>query len=115
MKEGNFIHPPKRAPNETIRAERHQIRKYHSSFGIRGENQKRPGYPAGYMHGTTGYFDYGAVQFPYGMTDPAKIIFFNRQDVTEKVFMGYINAEERSYEQRFDEVTKSTSYPHLHL
>ena len=49
------------------------------------------------------------------MTDPAKIVFFNRQDVTEIVFMEYINAEERSYERRFDEVTKSTSYPHLHL
>lgn len=43
--------------------------------------------PLTVMHGTTGYFDYGAVQFPYGMTDPAKIIFFNRQDVTEIVFM----------------------------
>ena len=71
--------------------------------------------PLTVMHGTTGYFDYGAVQFPYGMTDPAKTIFFNRPDVTEIVFMGYINAEERSYERRFDEVTKSTSYPHLHL
>ena len=71
--------------------------------------------PLTVMHRTTGYFDYGAVQFPYGMSDPAKIIFFNRQDVTEIVFMGYINAEERSYEQKFDEVTKSTSYPHLHL
>ncbi len=31
------------------------------------------------------------------MTDPAKNVFFNRPDVTEIVFMGYINAEEQSY------------------
>lgn len=71
--------------------------------------------PLTVMNGTTGYFDYGAVQFPYGMTYPAKTIFFNRPEVTEKVFMGYINAEEQSYERSFDEVTKSTDYPHLHL
>ncbi|UQS83401.1 DUF4176 domain-containing protein [Bombilactobacillus thymidiniphilus] len=63
----------------------------------------------------TGYFDYSAVLYPDGVEDPQDFIFFNREDIAELLFKGFVNAEESEFAQHYDQLVNDSGYPKLHI
>ncbi|MDR1017220.1 MAG: DUF4176 domain-containing protein [Lachnospiraceae bacterium] len=51
------------------------------------------------------YYDYGAALFPRGAD---KIYYFNKEIISEVLFEGYINSDEKKYEDEYDEIVKKS-------
>lgn len=66
-------------------------------------------------NGELGYFDYAAVVYPEGLNDDNEFVFFNREDVAEVYFFGYINADEQLFEEQYDDLVKESGYKKLSL
>lgn len=67
------------------------------------------------VDGTTGYFDYAAVSCPEGLVDASQMLFFNREDVKDVVFVGFRDAREQFFAEHYDQVVSATPYPKLHV
>lgn len=62
-----------------------------------------------------GYYDYGACLYPEGLVESGiNEYFFNDEDVDEIVFKGFVNDEEKEYEERLLEINKN-QYTHFKL
>lgn len=57
-----------------------------------------------------GYFDFGAVALPLGLIND-QLIFFNREDVEEVLFVGYIDRRFQEFLSHYDEMVENISYP----
>ncbi|MBT1174505.1 DUF4176 domain-containing protein [Bifidobacterium sp. LC6] len=60
--------------------------------------------------GHRGYFDYAAVVYPQGLVDSRRVLFFNREDVADVVFVGFVDDVERGFEQRYDDLVAAGGY-----
>lgn len=59
--------------------------------------------------GAQGYFDFGAVTLPLGLVNQ-NIIFFNKEDIDEVLFIGYIDRRFQEFLSRYDEEVGKISY-----
>ena len=57
-----------------------------------------------------GYFDYSAVLYPIGIEDVKNFAFFNREDIAEIVYLGYVNADEQVYCENYDSIIAKSGY-----
>jgi len=60
--------------------------------------------------GKQGYFDFGAVPLPIGLSSQ-ELIFFNKEDVKEVIFVGYIDRRFQEFLSQYDEMVAGISYP----
>ena len=65
--------------------------------------------PVTEKNGTQGYFDFGAVTLPLGLVNQ-NIIFFNKEDIDEVLFIGYIDRRFQEFLSRYDEEVGKISY-----
>ena len=65
--------------------------------------------PVTEKNGTQGYFDFGAVTLPLGLVNQ-NIIFFNKEDIDEVLFIGYIDRRFQEFLSRYDEEVGRISY-----
>ena len=64
--------------------------------------------------GETGYFEYSAVVYPNGMEDSDQILFFNREDIEEVVYTGYVDDKERDLQDQIKkQIDDGIDYPKL--
>lgn len=64
--------------------------------------------------GAIGYFDYSACMYPVGMIGEA-IIYFNKEDIEEICFEGYVDEQETEFQKIMQEEIKKTEYPKLQV
>lgn len=69
-------------------------------------------FPVTTLDGQTGYFDFGAVTLPSGLTGK-ELIFFNKEDIERPVFVGYVDVTFQDLLQRYDELIADIPYPRL--
>ena len=62
--------------------------------------------------GKQGYFDFGAVSLPLGLINQ-NIIFFNKEDIDEVLFFGYIDRRFQDFLSRYDEEVSKITYDHF--
>jgi hypothetical protein len=67
------------------------------------------------QNGRQGYFDYVAVPYPDGVPEPDEYLFFNREDVYEVEYFGYINADEQVFAENYDDLIAKAGYPKLSI
>ncbi|AYG00461.1 DUF4176 domain-containing protein [Lactococcus allomyrinae] len=67
------------------------------------------------MDGERGYFDYAAVRSSLGLIKADEIYFFNRENVEEAKFVGYIDAREQLFQDNAEDFSKNITLPHLKL
>lgn len=60
--------------------------------------------------GVIGYFDYAACVYPQGQTDQ-QAYFFNQEDIEEIYFKGYIDEQEKAFQEKYEEEIKKVPYP----
>lgn len=61
------------------------------------------------QNGVTGYLDYVACLYPVGLS--SKTFYFNREDIKDIIFVGYIDDKELKYQQLYLEM--EFEYPKL--
>ncbi len=66
--------------------------------------------PLSNENGVIGYYDYGACLYPDGQTNQ-DIYFFNREDIANVVFEGYVDDMEIEYRKKYEEQIKNINYP----
>ena len=62
--------------------------------------------------GKQGYFDFGAVSLPLELINQ-NIIFFNKEDIDEVLFFGYIDRRFQDFLSRYDEEVSKITYDHF--
>ncbi|MBP2624065.1 DUF4176 domain-containing protein [Streptococcus oricebi] len=65
--------------------------------------------PLAELNGEKGYFDFGAASLPSGFTGE-NFLFFNKEDVTEIVFLGYVDLAFQELLQKYDKVIAEKGY-----
>ena len=60
--------------------------------------------------GKQGYFDFGAVPLPIGLSSQ-ELIFFNKEDIEEVLFVSYIDCRFQEFLSQYDEMVAGISYP----
>lgn len=63
------------------------------------------------QNGQVAYFDYGSVTIPQGMSTPDQVYFFNRENVEQVIFEGYVNEEEKVFASQYDENISNCGFP----
>ncbi|AXJ12898.1 DUF4176 domain-containing protein [Streptococcus pluranimalium] len=61
-----------------------------------------------------GYFDFAGTTLPIGLLGD-KILFFNKEDIEEVVFVGYIDISFQELDQRYDELVDKIEYPRFSI
>lgn len=64
------------------------------------------------LEGQKGYFDYGGIAFPQGMTDE-KIFFFNKEDIQQVIFVGYTDVTFQKMLDNYDDLISEIPYKKL--
>lgn len=67
-------------------------------------------FPAVAINQKNGYFDFGGVPLPIGLSSK-NVVFFNLDDISEILFVGYIDKEFQGFMARYDELVGSIKYP----
>ncbi|WP_167630348.1 DUF4176 domain-containing protein [Listeria valentina] len=57
------------------------------------------------------FYDYGAVLIPQGMISPEAVYFFNRENVSQVLFKGFLNEEEREFAEQYDQMIEENEVP----
>ena len=60
--------------------------------------------------GVQGYFDFGGVTLPVGLIDQ-RLIFFNKEDIEEVLFVGYIDRRFQDFLIQYNENIEKITYP----
>lgn len=63
-------------------------------------------------NGVIGYYDYGACLYPEGQAD-STTSFFNKEDIEDIFFEGYIDEDEEKIRESFEEKLANVTYPRL--
>lgn len=72
-------------------------------------------YPLTQEDSEVGYYDYGACLYPEGLVESGvNEYFFNGEDIDKIVSKGFVNNEEKEYEEKLLKVNKD-QYIHFHL
>ncbi|MEX2805411.1 DUF4176 domain-containing protein [Streptococcus sp. H31] len=61
-------------------------------------------------NGKEGYFDFGAVPLSLGVISQ-ELAFFNREDIEEILFLGYIAASFQQISTNYDDLIEQIDYP----
>ncbi|MBM7643054.1 DUF4176 domain-containing protein [Streptococcus loxodontisalivarius] len=69
-------------------------------------------FPVTEKNGERGYFDFGAVPLPLGVTNE-QTAFFNKEDIEEVVFVGYIDIHFQQLTENYDAIVSGIEYPKL--
>lgn len=64
--------------------------------------------------GTIGYFDYAGCLHPVGQNGQ-QTFFFNKEDIEEIFFEGYIDEQEEKYQEIYGKEMKKVTYPKLSI
>src|SRR5699024_11286425 len=64
--------------------------------------------------GVIGYFDYFACIYPTGLTDQ-QAYFFNHEDIDEVYHEGYVDEEERHFQEQYEDKIKEVPYPKFNV
>jgi hypothetical protein len=67
------------------------------------------------QNGQKGYFDYAAVRNALGLISLDEIYFFNRSNIEDIKFVGYISAREQLFQDNIEQFIKSIKLPNLLL
>lgn len=60
---------------------------------------------------TIGYYDYASVVYPEGLNKDNEFMFFNREDIDQVIFKGFIDSDEQEIEENYDEEIAKSNYP----
>ena len=69
-------------------------------------------FPITEKNGQQGYFDFGAVPLPLGLVS-REMAFFNREDIQEIIYLGYIDANFQQLIENYDELVSQIAHPHF--
>ena len=69
-------------------------------------------FPVTTSNNREGYFDFGAVQLPLGLISD-EMIFFNKEDISSVLFVGYIDTGYQMLHQKYDELVASIIHEKL--
>lgn len=61
-------------------------------------------------NGSIGYFDYSACIYPTGKVEE-QAYFFNRENIEEVFFEGYVDEQEELFREKYKEKMKDINYP----
>lgn len=64
--------------------------------------------------GTIGYFDYAGCLHPVGQNGQ-QTFFFNKEDIEEVYYEGYIDEEEEKYQELYEKEMRNVKYPKLDI
>lgn len=64
--------------------------------------------------GVIGYFDYSACIYPTGQTDQ-QAYFFNQEDIAEVYHEGYVDEEEKLFQEQYESRIKEVPYPKFNI
>lgn len=67
-------------------------------------------FPVTEKAGQQGYFDFGAVLLPLGAVT-RELMFFNKEDIEQIVFLGYIDIQFQELLANYDDLLESITYP----
>lgn len=70
--------------------------------------------PIAEIEGKQGYFEFGAVTLPIGLTSQ-DMFFFNAEDIDNLVYLGYIDAEFQKFSNQYDEILSEIQYEKLEI
>lgn len=65
------------------------------------------------QNGVKGWFDYVGVPYPFGVADKDAFLFFNREDVYEIEYLGFVNSDEQVFAANYDDQVAASPYPKL--
>lgn len=60
--------------------------------------------------GVIGYFDYSACIYPTGKVEE-QVYFFNNENINEVYFKGYVDEQEKSFQEQYEKKMKDIKYP----
>ena len=66
-------------------------------------------FPVTEKEGKQGYFDFGGVSLPIGLMGQ-ELAFFNKEDIAEVIFMGYINLSFQDFASKYEAMVKEIPY-----
>ncbi len=66
-------------------------------------------FPVTEKDGQKGYFDFGAVPLPLGVVGQ-DLVFFNKEDIDEVLFLGYVNVSFQQLLANYEELTSKIKY-----
>lgn len=69
-------------------------------------------FPVTRVNGEEGYFDFGAVTLPIGLTTEGEY-FFNREDIKQILFLGYVDSNYQEFASKYEELVESMTYKRL--
>ena len=69
-------------------------------------------FPVTTSNNREGYFDFGAVPLPLGLISD-EMIFFNKEDISSILFIGYLDERFQELQEKYDELTDSIVHEHL--
>lgn len=69
-------------------------------------------FPVTTSDGQEGYFDFGAVPLPLGLVSQ-EMFFFNKEDISSVLFVGYIDTGYQMLHQKYDELVASIIHEKL--
>lgn len=69
-------------------------------------------FPLTIKEGEKGYYDFGAVLLPHGLTD-TKLFYFNKEDIEKLIFLGYIDVEFQNFSNNYHQLLENISYKKL--
>ena len=67
-------------------------------------------YPVTTIQDKSGYFDFCAVSLPIGLSDQ-QLHFFNKEDITELIFIGYIDVNFQTFVHNNEEYEQKLELP----
>lgn len=67
-------------------------------------------FPIVEKEGVQGYFDYTATYLPLGAVNEENV-FFNKEDIKEIIFVGYIEISFQQILSNYDELVEKIEYP----
>ncbi|MCL1631987.1 DUF4176 domain-containing protein [Sporolactobacillus sp. CPB3-1] len=65
-------------------------------------------------NGIIGYFDYSACTYPAGKVED-QVYFFNHENIEEIYFEGYIDEEEKVFQEKYQLKVKDMPYIKFHI
>ncbi|WP_231710819.1 DUF4176 domain-containing protein [Gracilibacillus suaedae] len=60
--------------------------------------------------GVIGYFDYSACIYPAGKIED-QVYFFNNENIKKIYFKGYVDDQEKLFQEQYEEKIKNIQYP----
>ncbi|MDN6070297.1 MAG: DUF4176 domain-containing protein [Lactococcus plantarum] len=70
--------------------------------------------PIAEIDGKQGYFEFGAVTLPIGLSSQ-DMFFFNSDDVNHLIYLGYIDLEFQEFSNQYDEIISEITYEKMQI